>query len=303
MKVLVTGASGLLGSELCSQLKQRGLTIHGVDNLSRSSQSTINLSCDRFFNLDLTDVKSFDKIDKDYSIVFHYAAINGTNSFYERPNGVLRNNTLLDFNIIDFANSLRFKPLLVYASSSEVVADSSSNKLKEYVDININDITNPRWSYRLAKISGENYLSNSGLQYLILRYFNVYGSDSRPGHFVADQIEKICNGIFTIIGATETRSFCHVKDAIDASVYCSFNVCNKIINIGNDSETRIEDAANIIARNQGIDPKDADWEYIKSRKGSVKKRLPTISRLRKIYPEYSPMSFEEGIKYSFPNED
>jgi len=295
MKVLVTGASGLLGSELCKQLTQKGIIVHAVDDLSRGN---VVLNCERFFNLDLTCKDSFDRLDNDYSVIYHYAAINGTTNFYERPNDVLKTNTTIDFNVFDFALSSKFKPLVVYASSSEIVVGNNANKLKESVNVSIDNITNPRWSYRLAKISAENYLTNSKLDHLILRYFNVYGTQSKAGHFVGDQINKIKNGIFSVIGPSETRSFCHVSDAIDASIYCSLNSSCEIINIGNDKETRIDRAANIIAESLGVDTSLVEWEYTDGRKGSTQKRCPDISKLKVLYPEYSPMTFKQGMRES-----
>jgi len=292
MKVLVTGAKGLLGSELCKQLVQKGDTVHAVDNLSRGNAT---VDCERFFNLDLTNTDCLGELDTDYNIIYHYAAINGTTNFYKKPNDVLRSNTLIDFNVFDFASSLLSDPLVVYASSSEIVVNNTDKKLEESINILINDITNPRWSYRLAKISAENYLTNSNLKYLILRYFNVYGLHSNTGHFVADQIEKIKNNVFSLIGPYETRSFCHVSDAIDATIHCAKSASYDIVNIGNDEEIRIKSAANIIAKSLGINTSLVDWEYLDSRKGSTKNRCPDINKLKNLYPEYEPLSFEEGM--------
>jgi len=292
MKVLVTGASGLLGSELCKQLTQHGFIVHAADDLSRGS---VVLNCERFFNIDLTNKESLNKLDDDYDTVYHYAAINGTSNFYERPNDVLKKNTLIDFNVFDFASSLKSRPLVIYASSSEIVVGSKDKKLSESLDVSITDITNPRWSYRLAKITAENYLVNSNLNYLILRYFNVYGRHSKPGHFVYDQVDKVKNGVFSVIGPSETRSFCHVSDAVDATIYCSLNTSFDVINIGNDKEIKISKAANIIAETLGVDTSFIDWDCEEERKGSTRRRCPDITKLKRVYPEYKPMDFKEGI--------
>jgi len=296
MKVLVTGASGLIGFEVCRQLNNRGVTVHAIDNLSRGNNYP---SCNRFYNLDLSDPNSFGELENDYDVIYHYAAINGTTHFYERPNDVTRINTQIDINIFEFAKKLNTDPLVVYASSSEVVAGSSDESLSETDDAYIKNISNPRWSYRISKILGENYIRNSGLKYLICRYFNVYSSLSNDGHFVADQVKKVRNGIFSIIGYDETRSFCYVSDAVDATIHCAGRYSNELVNIGNDEEIKIKDAAEIITNNQGLDSDTINWEYIDSRPGSVMRRLPNIDKLRSFYPKYSPMSFKQGIRKSF----
>ena len=196
--------------------------------------------------------------------------------------------------MFNFASQCEKLKNLVYASSSEIVADDPASPVPENADVLIKNIHNPRWSYRLAKITSENFLTNSNLPWLILRYFNVYGKNSKQGHFLGDQINKIQNGTFSVIGANETRSFCYVSDAISASIHVAQNVSKEVINIGNDAEVRIGDAVKIIAKHLGYP--DAVFEELPSVQGSVANRRPDISKLRKYMPSYNPISFDEGVE-------
>lgn len=291
MKILVTGASGLLGTELCKQLKQAGNEVWAVDNHSRSN--TIP-KCDQFMACDLTEGEAFSAFPTDFDYIYHYGAINGTKNFYERPNEVLWNNMVVDFNIFEFAKLNTNLKKLVYASSSEVVSDDPVSPVPEHVDITINNIHNARWSYRLAKVCSENFLANSTLPWVMFRYFNVYGDNSKAGHFLADQIEKIKNGVFEVIGPDETRSFCHVEDAIRASIFCSQAVTQELINIGNDTEITISDAAQIIANALGHTA--PNWKTSPGKAGSTANRRPDITKLKSIMPDYNPKTFEQGVK-------
>ena len=290
-KILVTGASGLLGTEFCRQLKEAGHEVWAVDNHSRST--TIPL-CDRWIQLDLMHGLFVDSLPKDFDYIYHYGAINGTTNFYERPNEVLSNNFISDLNVFEFAGHCPNLIRLVYASSSEVVSDDPTSPVPENTDITIKNIHNARWSYRLAKVTSENFLANSKLPYVMLRYFNVYGENSKKGHFLGDQIDKIKNGIFTVIGSQETRSFCHVSDAIRASIYVAEHIDRELVNIGNDREITIGDAVRVIAAELGHP--DAVFEQLPSKAGSVANRRPDIAKLRGIMPDYEPMSFEQGIR-------
>ena len=290
MKVLVTGASGLLGAELCKQLKGQGHEVWAVDNHSRSS---LIPDCDHWLKLDLSDPDNYRSLPQDFHFIYHYSAINGTKNFYERPNTVLDNNFTSDVLMFRFAQSCIRLQRLVYASSSEIVAGDPQSPVSENTAIAIDNIHNPRWSYRLAKVCAENYLVNGQLPWLICRYFNVYGEHSKAGHFVADQIEKIGRGEFSIIGPDETRSFCYVSDAIAATIHCAETVNQQVINIGNDREIRILDAANIIAGALGHH--DVNWDIKPSLPGSTAVRRPDISKLRKTMTSYNPISFEEAI--------
>jgi len=293
MKILVTGASGLLGTEICRQLKQQeGLEVWAVDNHSRS---TTVPPCDKFLELNLTDGENFEQLPKDFDYIYHYAAINGTKNFYERPNQVMWTNMCTDFNMFEFAmlcgkNLKKF----VYASSSEVVSDDPETPVKENTDITIKNIHNARWSYRLPKICSENFLANSVIPYVMCRYFNVYGDNSKAGHFLADQIAKIKSGIFEVIGPDETRSFCHVEDAVRATIHMSRAVENELINIGNDREITIMEAAKTIAGAMGHT--DPAWTTTPGKAGSTPNRRPDISKLRSVLTDYCPKTFEQGVK-------
>ena len=293
-KILVTGASGLLGTEFCRQFKEAEHEVWAVDNHSRS---TTIPPCDHWVKMDLLNNNSFTgyvDLPKDFDYIYHYGAINGTTNFYKMPNKVLTNNFISDINIFEFALKCTNLKRLVYASSSEIVSDDPTSPLAENTDVLIKDIHNARWSYRLAKITSENYLANSELPYVMIRYFNVYGENSKQGHFLGDQINKIKNGIFSVIGGQETRSFCHVSDAIRASIYVAENINREVVNVGNDREISIGDAVKVIATVMGHS--DAVFEQLPSMPGSVANRRPDITKLRSIMPDYEPMSFEEGIR-------
>ena len=290
-KILVTGASGLLGTEFCRQLKEAGNIVYAVDNHSRS---TTIPPCDEWFRIDLNSVDDINQLPTDFDYIYHYGAINGTTNFYKMPNKVLENNFVCDLNIFNFARKCTNLKRLVYASSSEIVADDPTSPVPENADVFIKDIHNARWSYRLAKITSENYLANSDLPYVMIRYFNVYGENSKKGHFLGDQIDKIRNGIFSVIGGQETRSFCYVSDAIAASIFVAENANRELVNVGNDREISIGDAVQVIAKVMGHP--NAVFEQLPSMPGSVANRRPDISKLRAIMPNYNPLSFEEGIR-------
>lgn len=298
MKILVTGASGLLGTEICRQLRMEGgHEVWAVDNHSRS---TTVPDCEHFLELDLTNGASFEQLPTDFEYIYHYAAINGTKNFYERPNEVMWTNMVTDFNMFEFATMCE-KTLkrFVYASSSEVVSDDPHTPVKENTDITIKNIHNARWSYRLPKVCSENFLSNSTIPYVMFRYFNVYGDNSKAGHFLADQIAKIKSGVFEVVGPEETRSFCHVEDAVRASIHVSRAVTKELVNIGNDREITIMEAAQTIARCMGHT--DAVWITTAGKAGSTPNRRPDITKLKTILRDYRPKTFEQGVQEIIDN--
>jgi nucleoside-diphosphate-sugar epimerase len=285
-KVLITGAAGLIGRELCKQLSSR-FSVTGIDNNFRYPDYRPDCN---FIQQNLVDyLKS---VENDFDYVFHMSAINGTKYFYEIPNQLIDNNVSCDLAVFEFMRS-NTNSKLIYASSSEVVAGTDEFPTHEINNIAINDIHNPRWSYRLGKVLGENYLMNSNINFLIIRFFNVFGKDSGSGHFVRDILDKIVNDDYTLIGADETRSFCRVEDAVDAVINICDKVSKDIINVGSEEEITVLSAASIISKHKN---KNITWNTVPGKQGSVTRRKPSLDKLLKYYPMFSPMSFKDAVK-------
>jgi UDP-glucose 4-epimerase len=285
-KVLVTGASGLIGRELCEQLADN-FHVVAIDNEFRYKHTP---RCAEFI---VTDVQKYlHNCKEEFAYIFHMGAINGTKYFYSIPNAVITNNIGADHSVVQYAKK-HPKCKVIYASSSEVVADTDVFPTPEQTDITIKDIHNPRWSYRLAKLVGENYIVNSNINYLIVRFFNVFGPASGSGHFIRDILEKIKQEDYSLIGPNETRSFCRVEDAVDAIIKIFYKCNQTVVNIGSDEELSVLEAANIITKARGL---EINWKSLPGNYGSVKRRCPDITKLKRLYPLYNPKKFKYSIQ-------
>jgi len=240
MKILLTGSHGFIGSHYYKFLQQQKSYVVPYDKKIRGE--------------DLADSNTT-KLLPDYDVVVHLAATNGTRLFYQHPTDVLINNTLPTVNLIERYRNTDTK--FVFASTCEIFNNTIDNgyyhiPTDEAVPVMYNDITNPRWSYSIPKALGENLVANSGLEYLIIRYFNVYG----PGqidHFVNEFIERCKQGLYYING-DDTRSFCYVDDAVKMTDALVNNVSNRTVNVGNDNEIKISIVAKMIMGYMDINP-------------------------------------------------
>ena len=287
MKILVTGAAGLIGSAVCDILAKNHYVV-AIDNYSRGEAQP---DCSEFIKENLSEVDP----DNDFDIIFHFAAVNGTTNFYTNPTNTLINNISSDIAAFNIAKKQNKLSKFVYASTSELVHNSSIVPTPEITNIGFNNSHDPRWSYCIPKLAIENLLINSDLPVLILRYFNVFGTNTKSGHFVYDQIEKIKKGVFEIIGASETRSYCYIDDAASATVQLAESAATGVVNVGNDRELSTIDAANIIATALGHAL--PNWTYLPGRSGSTARRCPDINKLKKYIPDYNPLSFEKAIMF------
>lgn len=280
MKMLLTGSHGFIGSHYYKFLQQQQRHVVPYDKKIRGE--------------DLADSNTT-KHMPDTDVIVHLAATNGTRLFYQHPTDVLINNTLPTINLIERYRDTKTK--FVFASTCEIFNSTIDNgyyhvPTDEAVPVMYNDITNPRWSYSIPKALGENLVANSGLEYLIIRYFNVYGP-GQVDHFVNEFIERCKQGMYYING-NDTRSFCYVDDAVKMTDMLVNTVSNKTVNVGNDNEIKISVVAKMIMGYMGINPDKL--EILSGPIGSATRRCPDTTLVQTLtgFTDYTPL--EEGLK-------
>ena len=262
---VLTGHKGFIGSHYYNYIKD------SYNVLSFDKQTQGQDLADNAFTQTLTDC----------DVVVHLAATNGTKLFYEQPTDVLINNTLPTINLIERYRNTNTK--FVFASTCEIFngaidAGYYHVPTDEKVPVVFNDITNPRWSYSIPKALGENLVANSGLDYLIIRYFNIYGP-GQVDHFISEFVERCQQGEYYIKG-NDTRSFCYIDDAIEMTHRLVKNASNKIVHIGRAKETKIETVAKAIMDIMGIDPDKLEIQP--GPVGSAKRRCPDTTLVKEL---------------------
>ena len=292
MKVLITGGTGFIGAHLTKHALSQGHLVHICDNNVRGTKdlfidSLINQGA-KFIKCDITSMEELSKLDKDYDIVFHLAAINGTANFYTIPYEIMRVSIVGTMNLLEYFKGQKLK--FVYSSSSETYACTFKFRkdlipTPETIELCISDIFNPRYSYGGSKLAGELLVANFShqyeLDYKIIRYNNIYGPRQGFKHVIPQFIKRAFykEDPFNIYGADQTRAFCYVDDAVEATMKLASINKKGIFNIGNDEyEMLILDLAKKVVKKYNYNPK---FELQKPPEGSVHRRCPDISLLRK----------------------
>ena len=281
MMIILTGHKGFIGSHLYKFLNNKLNTdVLGIDLKDGNDLCDANLTSSL----------------PDCDICIHFAATNGTKLFYSSPTNVTRTNTLHTFNLIErYKNS---KTKFIFASTCEIFNGATDKGLHsiptdETVPIVFEDIINPRWSYSLPKALGENLVANGMNNWLVIRFFNIYG----PGqidHFISEFEERILNENNYSINGNDTRSFCYIDDAVNILDRIIFNLDNEIINIGNPIEYQIADVAKMIMEIHGL--KNYELKINASPKGSATRRSPDVSKLRKFIGDFAYTPLIDGLK-------
>jgi len=278
MRIVLTGHKGFIGQHYLEYIKDR----HDV--------TTYDL-------LDGQDLKDKSVVDTmpDCDVVVHMAATNGTRLFYETPTEVTMNNTLPTMHIVERYKDTPTK--IVFTSTCEIFNGAIDKGLykvptDEQVPVMFDDITNARWSYSIPKALGENLISNLSTHWLILRYFNIYGP-AQKDHFISEFVERVKNGEYYIKG-NDTRSFCYVDDAVSMTDQLVMNVNDRIVNVGKQEESSIEDVAKCILDVMGIDPTLLRIE--EGPIGSAKRRCPDTKQLKSLTKFDKYTALQDGIR-------
>lgn len=296
-KILITGGTGFIGSHLANYLTlNENYDVTICDNNYRGKIDDF-ISKIKYIECDLTKKEEYKKLG-DYDVVYHLAAINGTKNFYKVPYDVLKFNTLININLIEWCKEKNIQKIL-YASSSEVYASTPFKTIPTPEDIlvSIEDVYNPRWSYAGSKILGELMIINSGLNFSIVRPHNIYGPRMGYDHVIPEVISRILKkeDPFKIYGYDQTRSFCFIDDAVKMlEIIMNSNLSNsKIVNLGVDDEIKIIDLIEKMFQYFNYFPK---LDIANPQQGSVDRRCPDVTLLKQIVGKIDKTTLNDGIE-------
>ena len=289
-KILITGSDGFIGRHYSDFLIRQDYTVITADK-----KSGVDLS-------DWNTVRDLPEVD----CVIHLAAFNGTKNFYNVPYDVIRDNILPTQFLLDrYSGKVE---LFVHAGTCESYAGGVNLGITpiptpEDIALIVDDVRNPRWSYGGSKIINELQVMAAYHQhrqnFQIIRFHNIYG----PGqveHFIPEVAQRFLSGDLTVYGGNESRSFCYIDDAIDAITQLMFDpgTYNQIFNVGCQEEHQILKVAEMIKNIIGV---VGDLENVPGRPGSVNRRCPDISKLKKFIDWDPTTLIEDGLKLTLKN--
>ncbi|OGZ62276.1 MAG: hypothetical protein A3H51_02215 [Candidatus Spechtbacteria bacterium RIFCSPLOWO2_02_FULL_38_8] len=307
--ILVTGCAGFIGSFLTEGLIDEGHQVVGVDNFFRGKkenlQSLENNPAFELITLDLSKPECCSPLKtilntKKIDIVYHLAAINGTQYFYDYSAEVLNQNILITQHVMQAIVESSVKKV-IYTSSSEVYGDPTMLPTPESHPILLNASAN-RDSYAASKALGEFYVrlyaDQKKIEWLILRVFNMYGPrmvNTKYGQVIPEFIHRILTeNQFTLIGdGHHTRSFCFIKDAIRLILMLEKKNANGFVNLGNPEEISILELAKKLHQ---LTHKNFNPIFLPERPHDHHRRCPDITRLRALCgnPSFTPLG--TGLK-------
>jgi UDP-glucose 4-epimerase len=305
-KILLTGGAGLIGSHIIDQLQadpdftQREIVV--LDNFSRGCEANIAAARERgpitVIEGDVRDATVVRHAMADADLVFHLAAIRITQCAQEPRLAmeVLGNGT---FNVLEAAVDVGVRKV-VASSSASVYGLAESFPTKEdhhpYDNRTIYGALKT-WNEGLLRSFNDMY----GLDYVALRYFNVYGP-RMDTHGVFTEvlirwIERIHNGQSPIIfgDGSQTMDFVFVDDIARANVLAAkSDATDQVFNIGRSEEISLKDLAEALLQVMGA---TIPIEYGPERAvNPVSRRLADIRQAQSVLGWEPAVDLNEGLR-------
>ena len=305
MRILITGAAGFLGSNLCDRLIADNHEVIGMDNfITGSPENLAHLTGNDKFSFIRHDVSNFIFVPGKIDAVMHFASPASPNpnspfGYLNLPIQTLKAGALGTHNTLGVARFQNTK--FVLASTSEIYGDPLEHPQTEEYWGHVDPI-GPRSVYDEAKRFAEAltmaYHRFHDVDTRIVRIFNTFGPRMHldDGRVVPNFLQQALQSQpLTVYGdGSQTRSFCYVDDLIDGIYRLLLSDEHSPVNIGNPVETTILKFAETINKITGnsagiVFKKDARGE------GDPQRRRPDISRARDILGWEPNISLEDGL--------
>lgn len=236
--ILVTGGSGFIGSHLVNRLIKEGckqVIVFDKQIRHNKFQSSNNL---RTIQGEVTDIEKLQGIMSGIDYVFHMAVL-PLNTCTENPRACLEVNINGTFNVLEAAQKAKVKKI-VFSSASSVYGDTEETMDESHP-------LNARTMYGASKISGEYFLrafyDMYKLDYVILRYMNVYGP-AQEGGLIMNVLRRIRSGLPPIIlgDGSQSFDFVYVDDVVAANILAmESDVTDEALNIGGEEEVSVKE--------------------------------------------------------------
>jgi UDP-N-acetylglucosamine 4-epimerase len=304
-KIIVTGGAGFIGSNLVEHLlnDDRVAAVRIIDNLSNGYWSNISEFESHpkfdFFKEDICDYEKMVELTEGFDAISHQAALGSVPRSIENPMLTTKVNIDGTVNILHAAVVNKIDRV-VLACSSSTYGDSPTLPKKE------DKIGNPLSPYAITKYAIEQYAAvfkkTYNLNYIGLRYFNVFGPKQSPDNPYAAVIPIFCKAFIegkvpTINGDGQTsRDFTFVDNAVQANMLSLFtdnqNALNEIYNVACGEQTTLNQMVDYLKK---ISSNPINTNYGPERKGDVKHSKADISKIKNML-DYEPnVYFEDGL--------
>ena len=291
MKILITGASGFLGTALCKAMEALD---HQITQLNSR-------------NCDLTRQGALSPYsDVAFDQIFHLAAWTQAGDFcLHHPGEQWIINQQINTQVLEWWQQAQPQAQLISIGTSCSYAPDRALLEDNYLEGQpIDSLFTYGMTKRMLYVGAKALAKQYGLKYLVLVPSTLYGpsyhTDGRQMHFIFDLIRKIIRGkrfgepVVLWGNGYQKRELVFVDDFVRAMIQLAQTTSNDLVNIGAGEEFTIRHFAESISSIVGYD--SAQIQYDESRYVGAKSKCLDIAKMQRLLPDFQPITLEEGLR-------
>jgi UDP-glucose 4-epimerase len=305
-KALVTGGAGFIGSHVADAYLARGWSVTIIDNLSSGKIENLPDGAD-FVEMDVRDEELHELFERSggFDVVNHHAAQIDVRLSVKDPMFDADVNIRGLLNLLEAARRWESRRVITISSGGVVYGDAEERPIPETAP------KRPESPYGISKLVSEYYMRCyrllHGLDYVALRYSNVYGPRQDPhgeaGVVAIFSNRLIDNSPITIFGTGEqTRDYVFVGDVVEANMLVSeaelgdgSEIDDRAYNVGTGREVSVNELATQLMRAAG---REVPVDYAPERPGELEWNSLNTERLQQLGWK-SAMGLADGLMQTY----
>ena len=300
MRVLVTGGSGFIGSNLARALLARGDEVRVLDNFSTGNRDNL-AGLEHDVELVEGDLRSYERVHaavRGVEVVFHQGALPSVPRSVQDPLTTTAVNVEGTLNVLLAARDEGVRRI-VNASSSSVYGNTGTLPRVE------TQAPDPISPYAVAKLAAERFCTSFarvyGMEIVSLRYFNVFGPRQDPSSQYAAVVPRFIRAIaddepVTIYGdGDQSRDFTFVDNVVGANLLAADapDVGGEILNVATGDSVTVNALADAIGAMLG---KPVEKVYEPAREADVRASWADVGEAKRLLGYEMRVDFAEGLR-------
>lgn len=211
--ILITGAKGFLGSNVCRYFKSKGYETYGIGHGGLSVEESKEIGLD-YWKKDEISIESILEFDQQFDVIVHCGGSGSVGFSIEHPYEDFKKTVDGTLEVLEYMRLYNRDAHLVYPSSPAVQGECDDKPIRE------DYVGKPASPYgyhkKIAEDLCQSYFEKYELKISIVRLFSVYGSGLKK-QLIWDAYHKIKNATDEVLfwgTGNETRDFIHIDDVV-----------------------------------------------------------------------------------------
>lgn len=285
-EILLIGGSGFLGLNLIKSLENN--KNYRITSVSRTRPK--NLKKNKNFSFIKADFSNFYQIKKSLKKKkFNFIINFGGNINHDNQKQIERSHFKLCSNLVKFFSKKKVDLFIQAGSSMEYGATKSPNFE--------NFKCKPKSYYGISKLKSTQLLKKSGLNYIVLRLYQIYGPHQKINRLIPIAINQLLNNKdFNVSSGVQSRDFLFVDDFIKLikKILLSKKPHKGIYNVGSGKPFTVKQILEKIKKL--IKLGKINYNVVKMKKSETKKSYPNVKKIKKIFNWKPNTNLDVGLK-------